>query len=210
MRENFDACLTELLRHEGGYVNHPRDPGGETNMGISRRAYPAENIRGMTRARAAQIYRRDFWDAVKCDDLPSGLDAVAFDAAVNSGPARAVRWLQSAVGAAADGKIGPATLAAARGADPIPAINRALDARLGFMRSLGTWPTFGKGWQRRVDELRAFAARLAEGAKPAPKPPPVMPRPMPTPPPAEPAASVLTLAAIAAGIAILAAAFFGS
>ena len=107
MKANFEACMAEVFKHEGGYVNDPHDPGGETNMGISKRSYPKENIRGMTRARAAQIYRKDFWDKLKCDDLPAGLDLVAFDAGVNSGPARGAKWLQQAVGVTADGKIGP-------------------------------------------------------------------------------------------------------
>ena len=84
MKANFEQCLAHVLRSEGGYVNDPNDPGGETNMGISKRAYPHENIKGMTRARAATIYRRDYWDAVQGDSLPAGLDLVAFDPAVNS------------------------------------------------------------------------------------------------------------------------------
>ena len=79
MKANFEACMAEVFKHEGGYVNDPHDPGGETNMGISKRSYPKENIRGMTRARAAQIYHKDFWDKLKCDDLPAGLDLVAFE-----------------------------------------------------------------------------------------------------------------------------------
>lgn len=161
MKSNFDRCLSEVLRNEGGYVRHPRDPGGETNMGISKRAYPNEDIKGMTRARAAQIYRRDYWDAVRGDDLPSGLDLVAFDAAVNSGVSRGAKWLQGAVGAAADGKIGPNTLAAARAADVMKAVNAACDARLTFLRGLKTWKTFGKGWSRRVAEVREMALAMA-------------------------------------------------
>lgn len=164
MRENFDACLAELLRHEGGYVNHPRDPGGETNMGISRRSYPGEDIRGMTRERAGEIYRRDFWDAVQGDDLPAGLDLVAFDAAVNSGASRGAKWLQRAVGVAEDGKIGPKTVTAARGVDAALAVTAATDARLAFLRGLGTWGTFGKGWASRVQSVRSLALEMAASA----------------------------------------------
>lgn len=178
MKENFEKCLKEVLRHEGGYVNNKRDPGGETNFGISRRSYPNENIRSMTRERAGEIYRRDFWNPIRGDDLPAGIDAVAFDAAVNSGVSRGAKWVQAAAGVTADGKIGPQTLAALRSADPVIVIHRALNARLEFLRSLKTWKTFGRGWQRRVDEVRAFALHLAEGAKPTAKPPPVMPRPV--------------------------------
>ncbi|MDF3607570.1 glycoside hydrolase family 108 protein [Paracoccus sp. DMF-8] len=164
MKDNFDACLAKVLAHEGGYINHPQDPGGETNYGISKRSYPNEDIRGMTRARAAQIYRRDYWDAVRGDDLPAGLDLVAFDAAVNSGPGRGAKWLQQAVGASADGKVGPATLAAAKASDAKTAINRACDYRMAFLRGLGTWPTFGKGWSRRVEDVRATALAMATTA----------------------------------------------
>lgn len=162
---NFDRCLAELLRHEGGYVNHRDDPGGETNMGISKRSYPREDIRSMTRERAAAIYRRDFWDAVRGDYLPDGLDLVAFDAAVNSGPTRGARWLQQALNLTDDGKIGPLTIAEANRADVLLTIHAALNIRLAFLRKLGTWGTFGKGWQRRVDEVRAVALDMAR--KPA-------------------------------------------
>ena len=169
MRDNFDRCMEEVFKHEGGYVWHKDDPGGETNLGISRRSYPNEDIRGMTRARAAFLYRRDFWDAVQGDDLPAGLDLVAFDAAVNSGVLRGVRWLQGAVGAVPDGKMGPKTLAAAQRADAATAIDRALEARMVFLRGLRTFSTFGRGWTRRVDSVRAVARQMAL-QNPAPAP----------------------------------------
>ena len=162
MKTNFDRCLSEVLQHEGGYVKDPHDPGGETNMGISKRSYPRENIKAMTRARAAAIYRRDFWDAVAGDDLPAGLDLVAFDAAVNSGPSRGAKWLQTALGVAADGKIGPATIAAARKAHPEAVIDRATSARLAWLRTLPTWGRFGKGWARRVDSIHDEASAMAK------------------------------------------------
>lgn len=181
MRDNFDDCLSEVLRHEGGYVNHPRDPGGETNFGISRRSYPREDIKGMTRARASAIYRRDFWDAVRGDDLPAGLDLVAFDAAVNSGPARGIKWLQAGLRVDQDGKIGPQTLAAARTAAVTDAIDRSCDARLAFLKRLATWPTFGRGWTSRVASIRATAHRMASPARHVGAPPsaPVTPTPRP-------------------------------
>lgn len=161
MRCNFDRCLAEVLRHEGGYVNHPADPGGETRYGISRRSYPHEDIRGMTRKRAAEIYRRDYWDAVSGDKLPLGLDLVAFDAAVNSGVSRGSKWLQAALEIDADGFIGPETIAAAKEAHKINTINRACILRGLFLRSLPTWPTFGRGWQRRVDSVRETALDMS-------------------------------------------------
>lgn len=163
---NFDRALAEVLKHEGGYVNHPSDPGGETNMGISKRSYPKEDIRGMTRARAAEIYRRDFWNAVRGDELPAGLDFIAFDAAVNSGASRGAKWLQAALGVAQDGKIGPATIRAAQAADPAKAIEAAADRRLSWLRTLTTWGVFGTGWSRRVASVRTEALRMAQ--EPAP------------------------------------------
>lgn len=167
MKANFDACLAELLGHEGGYVNDPHDPGGETNMGISKASYPRENIKAMTRARAAEIYRRDFWDAVRGDDLPAGLDPVAFDPAVNSGVSRGAKWLQSALGVTADGKIGPQTIAAACAANPEAVIDRACDLRLAWLRTLPTWGRFGKGWTRRVESIRETATAMAKAGAPA-------------------------------------------
>jgi lysozyme family protein len=169
VKSNFNRCLDEVLKHEGGYVNHPRDPGGETNLGISRRSYPKEDIKGMTRERAAFLYRRDFWNAVRGDDLPAGLDLVAFDAAVNSGVSRGAKWLQQALGVEVDGKIGPATIEAAKKADAQATVNRALDIRLAFLRRLATWPTFGKGWGRRVEAVRSAALDMA-ATVPAQKP----------------------------------------
>lgn len=166
MRENFNACLSEILRHEGGYVNDPKDPGGETNMGISKRSYPTENIKGMTQARAAVIYKRDYWDAVRGDDLPAGFDLLAFDPAVNSGVSRGARWLQQALGVAADGKIGPATIAAAKVAHAEAVIDRACDLRLAWLRTLKTWPRYGKGWTARVESIRAEAVLMAESKAP--------------------------------------------
>lgn len=161
MKANFDRCMTEVFKHEGGYVNHPSDPGGETNMGISKRSYPKEDIRGMTRERASQIYRRDFWAKIKGDDLPAGLDMVAFDAAVNSGPSRGAKWLQQALGVPADGKIGPVTINAARQQYAPAAIQRAIGFRMAFLKGLPTWSKFGKGWAKRLQAVEAAALDMA-------------------------------------------------
>lgn len=158
-RENFGNVMDVIFHHEGGYVNHPSDPGGATNFGISQRSYPKEDIRNMTRARAAEIYRRDFWSAVQGDELPAGLDLVAMDAAVNSGSKRGAMWLQAALGVAEDGFIGAKTLDAARKADA-KAIDRAIQMRMMFLRGLSTWPKFGKGWSRRLSETQAEAHRM--------------------------------------------------
>lgn len=159
MTSRFDTCFERLVGHEGGYVNHPNDPGGETNFGISKRSYPQEDIKGMTLERAKVIYKRDFWDKAKCSRLPTGVDFDVFDTAVNSGVTRAAIFLQRAAEVIADGAIGPKTIAA---------VNRIPDAviqarfngeRLDFMADLSTWPSFGRGWARRV------AANLKEIGK---------------------------------------------
>lgn len=174
MKDNFARCLPEILRHEGGWADHRKDPGGATMKGITIGTYRQWKGRAVTKAElraisdeeVAAIYRRNYWDKVRGDDLPAGLDLVAFDAAVNSGPARGARWLQTALGVAADGKIGPKTIAAAQAADAAMAINRALDIRLSFLRGLKTWSTFGKGWSARVAGVRKVAlSHVSETAK---------------------------------------------
>ena len=162
MLGNFDKCLDMALKHEGGYVNHPNDPGGETNLGISKRSYPREDIKGMTRKRAGEIYKRDYWDAVSGDLLPSGIDYVAFDAAINSGVSRGAKWMQRAVGVTQDGRIGPETIKACFECDAINVINRACTYRLSFLQNLNTWGSFGRGWQRRVDGVRAVALDMID------------------------------------------------
>ena len=169
MKDNFEACLAHVLQSEGGYVDHPSDPGGATNMGITiatlrtwrGRSVTKADVKALTRAEAAAIYRKNYWDAVRGDDLPRGLDLVAFDAAVNSGVSRGAKWLQSALGVPADGKVGPKTITAANAAHKDAVIDRACDLRLGFLRQLGTWKTFGKGWTRRVEDVRDTASKMA-------------------------------------------------
>lgn len=147
---SFDRAFEAVIGHEGGYVRDPRDPGGETKFGISKRSYPRENISGLTLARAKEIYRRDFWNKVRGDDLPYAVAVNLFDGAVNSGVGQAVRWLQRAAGVADDGIIGPITLRAALTADAEALAARFNGHRLQFMTDLSTWPTFGRGWARRV------------------------------------------------------------
>jgi lysozyme family protein len=154
---NFDDAFTRLLGHEGGFVDHPRDPGGATNWGISQRSYPGEDIRNLTQARAKEIYRRDFWGPAGCDAAPEALRFALFDFAVNSGVSRAVRTLQEVVGETPDGKLGPRTLQAMQSMPAHRLAARFYGARLEFMAGLPTWASFGKGWARRVAaELRAL------------------------------------------------------
>lgn len=167
---NFIPFMPVLFQHEGGYVNDKRDPGGETNYGISKRSYPKENISGMTKSRAQEIYKRDFWDRIWGDKLPSGVDIVVFDAAVNSGPSRAVKWLQEIVGVKQDGIIGPVTISATERRDALDLISRYSERRLSFMRSAKDskgnllWPTFGKGWSKRVSSVAEYARSVHGGS----------------------------------------------
>lgn len=175
---NFDSCLKEVLIHEGGYVNHPKDPGGRTNLGVTQSTYEdwigypvSEKImRGLTIDHVRALYKVRYWDAVRADDLPAGLDLCAFDFAVNAGPARAARYLQRIVGAKEDGQIGPRTLSLveqmvkALGANHV--VMRYQDDRRDYYRLLKTFPTFGKGWLRRVKEVeQAAIAMIPKGLK---------------------------------------------
>ena len=161
MKTNFDACMEIIFRNEGGYVNDPHDPGGETNFGISKRAHPKENIRGMTKARAAEIYRAEYWKPIRGDDLPAGLDLVAFDASVNSGVARGAKWLQQAVGANPDGKVGLATIGAAKANYAPAAIMRAIGFRKSFLMQLPTWGQYRTGWTDRLETVEKAALDMA-------------------------------------------------
>lgn len=171
---NFERALALVLVHEGGYVDHPADPGGATNLGVTigtlsdwlgRPATKAE-VKALTKAAVAPIYRRNYWNAVRGDELPSGVDYCVFDFAVNSGKGRAIPSLQRALSVADDGKLGPLTLAAATSKDAGQVIERVCADRLSFLRRLSTWPTFGRGWTARVEGVRAEAMALASFAVP--------------------------------------------
>lgn len=146
----FDDAFTALLGHEGGYVNLPADPGGETNWGVSKRSYPTLDIKNLTQAQAKAIYLRDFWTPAGCDKVPSGVAFDLFDTAVNSGVDRAVKMLQTAVGVTSDGRLGPATLAAINAENAGMLKAKFNGSRLQFMTELSTWASFGKGWARRI------------------------------------------------------------
>lgn len=149
---NFDEAVKRVIKSEGGYVNHPSDPGGETKFGISRRAYPHEDIKGMTETRAAEIYRRDYWDRLSLDALPEAVRYPLFDLAVNSGVTMAAKLLQRAVGVRDDGVIGPATIEAAQRLKSASAA-RLSATRLLFLTDLSTFAQFGRGWTRRVAQI---------------------------------------------------------
>lgn len=169
-QERFDRSLRALLRHEGGYVDHPRDPGGATNLGITlgtAKAYrldldgdgdvDKDDVRLLTPKAAAPVYRQGYWLKAACDRLPAGVDYMIFDLAVNSGTDRAKRYLQRAAGVAEDGQIGPKTLAAVAKLNPARLVERLSEIREAFYRSLPTFETFGKGWMRRLNEVEAKA-----------------------------------------------------
>ncbi len=170
----FEAVKPLLFAHEGGYVDHPDDPGGATNLGITigtlsawrGRRVTKDEVRRLTREEATQIYKAQYWDSVKGDDLPAGVDYCVYDYSVNSGPGRAARELQRVVGAGVDGIVGVETLARVKdcGKTPIQIINEICDRRLAFMKRLRTWKTFGKGWSRRVSDVRLKAKSFAANA----------------------------------------------
>lgn len=159
---NFDTAVKIILKHEGGYVNHPSDPGGETNFGISKRAYPDVDIANLTEEGAAEIYRRDYWDRIKGDDLPYPIALCVFDTAVNSGVSRAARWLQETCNAKADGIIGPNTVKNVNNAwekHHSYVLSTYMEKRLDFLKKLSTWSVFGRGWERRVNETLEDAVK---------------------------------------------------
>ncbi|ACL61345.1 glycoside hydrolase family 108 protein [Methylobacterium nodulans] len=168
----FDAALARVLAHEGGWSDHPADPGGPTNLGVTQATLSAwlgrpatrAEVKALTPASVAPLYRARFWDAVHGDALPAGVDLAVFDLAVNSGVRRAAMALQRAVGVADDGRIGPMTLAAAARAPAARTIRRISADRLAFLQRLSTWPSFGRGWGRRVSEVRAAALAMAASA----------------------------------------------
>lgn len=146
----FDIAFDRLIGNEGGYVNDSKDPGGETNWGISKRAYPNLNIHMLTRAMAKTIYYTDFWQRIHADDLPGAVAFQVFDFAVNSGIETAVRYLQRAVGVADDGHWGPISQAAMRLLSETDIILSLNSERLEFMTKLVNWPSAGRGWARRI------------------------------------------------------------
>lgn len=164
MRESLQAFLPMVKRHEGGYVNHPRDPGGCTNLGITLRTLQrhvpgasCQTVKNLDWETAATIYRDSYWGAVRGDDLTTGVDAVVFDHGINAGPRASIKLLQGVVGASKDGIIGPITLTLVDRVNPVDLIKRLSKARLSYYQRLRNWRTFGKGWARRVRETENWA-----------------------------------------------------
>lgn len=166
--ENYQTCLEMILHHEGGYVNHPKDPGGETNLGVTKRVYEewggTKDMKDLEVEDVAPIYRKNYWDRIKADDIASGLDLCVFDFGVNAGTGRAAKYLQSMIGTVADGGIGPNTL---KKLDEYLEENSVEDAiknyqaeRQSYYESLSTFETFGRGWTRRVEETTESALEM--------------------------------------------------
>lgn len=165
MIENFPKSLALVLKSEGGFSNHPHDPGKITNLGVTQNTWEAyvghqvdeAEMRGLTPEIVAPFYKTKYWNPCKCDQLPLGIDYAVFDFAVNAGVSRASKTMQSALGTAADGIVGPATIGVAVNADPDHFLEKFSAAKEQFYRNLPTFEHFGKGWLRRVAEVKQAA-----------------------------------------------------
>jgi lysozyme family protein len=168
MKENLLPAMTALLKHEGGFSNHPADPGGMTNLGVTQRVWEEwvghpvdeKEMRSLTPEKVAPMYKQKYWDKIRGDDLPSGVDMAVFDCCVNSGPGRAAKMLQRVLGLTEDGAIGPNTLSKALSIDSSKLIADYNAARLAFLQALPTWATFGKGWSNRVAAVTTEATNM--------------------------------------------------
>jgi len=167
MKENYPQALKQVLKYEGGYVDHPKDPGGPTNKGVTQAVYdswrksqnlPTQSVRVIADSEVAAIYKNLYWDRVSGDLLPDGVDFAVFDFAVNSGVSRAAKYLQAVVGVTQDGQIGPATIQATKTYVAMAVTNK----RLAFMQSLSIWSTFGKGWSARIADVKAQIIALVK------------------------------------------------
>jgi lysozyme family protein len=165
---NWQKCLETILHHEGGYVNHPKDPGGETNLGVTKRVYEewggTKDMKELTVEDVSPIYKKNYWDRVKGDHLPAGLDLCVFDFGVNAGTGRAAKYLQKMIGTTPDGGIGPMTLAKLKEYVDAKGIEHTVKlyqmGRQKYYESLSTFSTFGRGWTRRVEETTALALKM--------------------------------------------------
>jgi lysozyme family protein len=174
MKDTYSKSLARVLVYEGGKVNHPKDPGGKTNQGVTQRVYTAyrrrnkladNDVYDMSDAERDAIYREQYWDEVRGDELPPGVDFVVFDGAVNSGCSQSVKWLQRALGVRADGQLGMVTMQKLQSINDADLLVEAIcEKRMSFLRSLKTWGTFRKGWTRRVDNVLATGQAWAWGS----------------------------------------------
>tara|TARA_R110000868_G_scaffold236183_2_gene490181 strand:- start:383 stop:943 length:561 start_codon:yes stop_codon:yes gene_type:complete len=174
MKENFDACFKGMLRSEGGFVNHPKDPGGMTNLGVTKRVYESwvkrevteKEMRDLKPNDVQDLYRKLYWEPCRCDELAWGVDYSVFDFAVNAGVRRAIITLQRGVGVKDDGIFGPGTMKAVQEKDPISLIAGFADVRINFYQQLKNYETFGKGWHRRAAHVANDSKRMHEKHQP--------------------------------------------
>ncbi|CUW87440.1 glycoside hydrolase family 108 protein [Agrobacterium genomosp. 2] len=174
MKNTYARAMKGIHISEGGYVNHPKDPGGATNFGITQRVYDsyrkdrgltARSVKQITSDEVAAIYKTQYADKIRYDELPAGIDYATLDGAVNSGVSRGAKWLQSALGVSSDGKIGSQTIAAATKADAIHTVKSMCAKRMSFLRGLSIFSTFGKGWTSRVARVEAESVSMAMEAR---------------------------------------------
>jgi lysozyme family protein len=170
MTKNFRDCLDLVLKSEGGYIDHPKDPGGRTNLGVTQRVWeewighPAteKDMRELTPALVAPMYEMRYWRTSYCEKLPRGLDLLVFSMAVNAGSGRSVKLLQDAIGVVADGVIGPNTMAKINEANVETLIDKFSEARTAYYKGLKLFPVFGRGWVARTDKERLEALQMAK------------------------------------------------
>jgi lysozyme family protein len=170
MQGNFEKCLELVLKSEGGWVNHPSDPGGETNLGVTKRVWeeyvghPVESLKKLTKEDVAPLYEQKYWRPCYGEILPRGLDFVVFSMAVNAGPGRSVKLLQQSIGCVPDGVIGPRTRELISSSNSATLIDKFSETRREYYRSLKTFPIFGKGWLNRVDHEEAEALSMEKSS----------------------------------------------
>ena len=172
MKNNFEQCLALVLRSEGGFVQNPKDPGGATNLGVTKATYESyvghavtvDDIKALTPDTVGPLYKKMYWDKVRGDDMPSGVDYALFDLAVNSGPRQATKFIQNIAGVPADGLMGDRTVQQVKTLDPADTVAKLCNERLQFLQQLNTWDTFGKGWQKRVDAVQKRALDMVNAS----------------------------------------------
>lgn len=168
MKDNWEQCFALVLKHEGGFVNNPKDPGGMTNLGVTKKVWEAfvgrevdeAEMRSLTPEMVKPLYKKNYWDVIRGDDLPDGVDYATYDLAVNSGTRRAIKMLQKSAGVPDDGSIGPQTLEAVNDKNPRELAQDICENRLAFLQGLPTWDVFGKGWGRRVADVEQIAFNM--------------------------------------------------
>ena len=170
MQGNFGHCLDLVLKSEGGWVNHPSDPGGETNLGVTKRVWeewvghPVESMKNLTKDQVAPLYEQKYWRPCYGEVLPRGLDLIVFSMGVNAGPGRSVKLLQSSIGCIPDGVIGPRTRGLICESNIATLISKFSESRREYYRSLKNFPVFGKGWLARVDKEEQEALQMCKNS----------------------------------------------